>query len=194
MLANANVPGDAKGTYPFVELRMGQFVITLSVLFLSTIGIPTMCSGIAFRFYTFGRVLVVCVVSFVLVTLPQNWSQIHAQERPFEFQEVVLENGLRIVSLEDLSCPIVAVQVWYHVGSKNEELDQQGFAHMFEHMMFRGTDRLNETGHFDNIRKVGGTCNAYTSFDQTVYVNEVPSNQLELVLWLDTSMSRSRAT
>ncbi|MBM3965728.1 MAG: insulinase family protein, partial [Planctomycetes bacterium] len=66
-----------------------------------------------------------------------------------------------------------------------EEPDRQGFAHMFEHMMFRGTDRLNETGHFDNIRKVGGNCNAYTSFDQTVYVNEVPSNQLELVLWLE---------
>ena len=110
---------------------------------------------------------------------------VRGQERSFEYQEVVLENGLKVISLEDFTCPIVAVQVWYHVGSKNEELDRQGFAHMFEHMMFRGTDRLNETGHFDNIRKVGGNCNAYTSFDQTVYVNEVPSNQLELVLWLE---------
>ena len=108
-----------------------------------------------------------------------------AQNQPLAYQEVVLDNGLKVVSLEDFSCPIVAVQVWYHVGSKNEEPDRQGFAHMFEHMMFRGTDRLNETGHFDNIRKVGGNCNAYTSFDQTVYVNEVPSNQLELVLWLE---------
>ena len=95
---------------------------------------------------------------------------VRGQERSFEYQEVVLENGLKVISLEDFTCPIVAVQVWYHVGSKNEELDRQGFAHMFEHMMFRGTDRLNETGHFDNIRKVGGNCNAYTSFDQTVYV------------------------
>ena len=110
---------------------------------------------------------------------------LYGQERPFDYQEVVLDNGLKVVSLEDFTCPIVAVQVWYHVGSKNEEPDRQGFAHMFEHMMFRGTDRLNETGHFDNIRKVGGNCNAYTSFDQTVYVNEVPSNQLELVLWLE---------
>jgi zinc protease len=108
-----------------------------------------------------------------------------SQEKPFDYRETVLDNGLRVISLEDFSCPIVAVQVWYHVGSKNEEPDRQGFAHMFEHMMFRGTDRLNETGHFDNIRKVGGNCNAYTSFDQTVYVNEVPSNQLELVLWLE---------
>ena len=110
---------------------------------------------------------------------------LRGQERPFEYQEVVLDNGLKVISLEDFTCPIVAVQVWYHVGSKNEEPDRQGFAHMFEHMMFRGTDRLNETGHFDNIRKVGGNCNAYTSFDQTVYVNEVPSNQLEMVLWLE---------
>lgn len=111
--------------------------------------------------------------------------RLYGQERPFDYQEVVLDNGLKVVSLEDFTCPIVAVQVWYHVGSKNEEPDRQGFAHMFEHMMFRGTDRLNETGHFDNIRKVGGNCNAYTSFDQTVYVNQVPSNQLELVLWLE---------
>ncbi|MFM8264235.1 MAG: M16 family metallopeptidase [Pirellula sp.] len=107
------------------------------------------------------------------------------QQQSLAYQERILDNGLKVISLEDFSCPIVAVQVWYHVGSKNEELDRQGFAHMFEHMMFRGTDRLNETGHFDNIRKVGGNCNAYTSFDQTVYVNEVPSNQLELVLWLE---------
>jgi len=121
----------------------------------------------------------------VLILVAMQCLSLCGQEQPFEYQEVVLDNGLRVVSLEDFTCPIVAVQVWYHVGSKNEEPDRQGFAHMFEHMMFRGTDRLNETGHFDNIRKVGGNCNAYTSFDQTVYVNEVPSNQLELVLWLE---------
>ncbi len=93
---------------------------------------------------------------------------------------------MKVISLEDFSCPIVAVQVWYHVGSKNEEPGRQGFAHMFEHMMFRGTDRLNETAHFDNIRRVGGDCNAHTAFDETVYEQEVPSNQLEMVLWLES--------
>ena len=122
---------------------------------------------------------------FAILVFLSPWQALQAEEKPFAYKEIVLDNGLRVISLEDFSCPIVAVQVWYHVGSKNEELDRQGFAHMFEHMMFRGTDRLNETGHFDNIRKVGGNCNAYTSFDQTVYVNEVPSNQLELVLWLE---------
>jgi zinc protease len=101
------------------------------------------------------------------------------------FEEAVLENGLRVVSLEDRSAPIVAVQLWYHVGSKDEQVDRQGFAHMFEHMMFRGTDRLGPKDHFDYIRRTGGQCNAYTSFDQTVYVQELPANQLEMVLWLE---------
>lgn len=105
--------------------------------------------------------------------------------RVFDYRDVTLENGLRVLSLEDFSCPIVAVQLWYHVGSKDEQPDRQGFAHMFEHMMFRGTDRLGPTGHFDLVRRTGGDCNAYTSFDNTVYVQVVPANQLELVLWLE---------
>ncbi|OQC06836.1 MAG: Peptidase M16 inactive domain protein [Candidatus Hydrogenedentes bacterium ADurb.Bin101] len=102
-----------------------------------------------------------------------------------DYQETVLDNGLKIITLEDFSCPIVTVDIWYHVGSKDENPERQGFAHMFEHMMFRGTDRLGPTDHFDNIRRIGGTCNGYTSFDQTVYVQTVPANQLELVLWLE---------
>ncbi len=101
------------------------------------------------------------------------------------FEEAVLDNGLRVISLEDHSAPIVAVQLWYHVGSKDEQPDRQGFAHMFEHMMFRGTDRLGPKDHFDHIRRTGGDCNAFTAFDQTVYVQELPANQLELVLWLE---------
>ncbi|HOJ33283.1 MAG TPA: pitrilysin family protein [Candidatus Hydrogenedentes bacterium] len=103
----------------------------------------------------------------------------------YPFQEHVLSNGLRVITLEDFSCPIVAVQVWYHVGSKDEHPDRQGFAHMFEHMMFRGTDLLGPEGHFDLIRRTGGYANAFTSFDYTAYVNVVPSNQLELALWLE---------
>ncbi len=102
-----------------------------------------------------------------------------------DYRETVLDNGLRVITLEDFSCPIVAVNLWYHVGSKNENPERQGFAHMFEHMMFRGTDRLGPTSHFDYIRQIGGNCNAYTSFDQTVYFETVPANQLELALWLE---------
>lgn len=105
--------------------------------------------------------------------------------KPYDFQKIVLDNGMAVLSLEDHSCPIVAVQVWYHVGSKNEDPKRQGFAHMFEHMMFRGTDVLGPEQHFESIRKTGGNCNAYTSFDNTTYVNELPSNQLELAMWLE---------
>ncbi len=103
----------------------------------------------------------------------------------YDCHEKTLENGLSIVTIEDRSCPIVAVQVWYHVGSKDESPERNGFAHMFEHMMFRGTDRLGPEDHFELIRGVGGDCNAYTAFDQTVYVQEVPSNQVPLVFWLE---------
>src|SRR5579871_6005224 len=109
-----------------------------------------------------------------------------AQSKPlFDYRETTLANGLRIITLADASCPIVAVHLWYHVGSKDERPERQGFAHMFEHMMFRGTDRLGPKDHFEYIRRCGGTCNAYTNFDQTVYVQTLPSNQLELALWLE---------
>lgn len=102
-----------------------------------------------------------------------------------DYRETTLDNGLRVITLEDFSCPVVAVNLWYHVGSKDENPDRQGFAHMFEHMMFRGTDRLGPMGHFDHIREVGGQCNGYTSFDRTVYIERLPANQLELALWLE---------
>ena len=103
----------------------------------------------------------------------------------YDYRDLTLDNGLRVVTLEDHSCPIVAVHLWYHVGSKDERSERQGFAHMFEHMMFRGTDRLGKTDHFDFIRRTGGDCNAYTAFDQTVYIQTLPANQLELALWLE---------
>ena len=73
----------------------------------------------------------------------------------FDYQRIELANGMEVITLEDFSCPIVAVQVWYHVGSKDEDPQRQGFAHMFEHMMFRGTDKLGPTDHFP-ISKVLG--------------------------------------
>lgn len=114
-----------------------------------------------------------------------------AADRRYAFEQIELPNGLRVISLEDDSCPIVAVQVWYHVGAKDEDPARQGFAHMFEHMMFRGTDNVGVEEHFNHIRRVGGDCNAYTSWDQTVYVQALPSNQLELVLWLEAERMTS---
>lgn len=123
------------------------------------------------------------IVSLLLAASPPG---VTGAERPlFDYRRIGLENGLTVITLEDFSCPIVAVHLWYHVGSKDEDPQRQGFAHMFEHMMFRGTDRLGPTDHFDHIRRTGGNCNAYTAFDQTVYVQSLPANQLELALWLE---------
>jgi zinc protease len=106
-------------------------------------------------------------------------------ERPFDYHATTLANGMQVVTLEDHSTPIAAVQVWYHVGSKDEKPNRRGFAHMFEHMMFRGTQNIGPKAHFEYIRRVGGSANAYTSFDNTTYIQVVPSNQVEMVLWLE---------
>jgi zinc protease len=121
----------------------------------------------------------------VALTLLAVAPRARAADLALDYREIKLKNGMKVITLEDFGCPIVAVQLWFHVGSKNELPERQGFAHMFEHMMFRGTDRLGSTDHFDFIRRTGGSCNAYTSFDNTTYIQELPANQLELVLWLE---------
>ena len=125
-----------------------------------------------------------CFVLSAFVILSLAFSAA-AEDRQYDFEETYLDNGLRVLTLEDFSTPIVAVQVYYHVGSKNEQPDRQGFAHMFEHMMFRGSELVPPEAHAALIRSVGGDTNAFTSFDFTGYVNTMPSNQLELALWLE---------
>jgi zinc protease len=103
-----------------------------------------------------------------------------------QFTEFTLPNGLHVILHEDHSAPIVAQVVAYHVGSKNEQPDRTGFAHFFEHLMFEGTDHIPR-GNFDKIvDNAGGSLNAFTSFDQTVFFISVPSNQLELALWMES--------
>lgn len=132
---------------------------------------------------------IVCILIFTLPLFGQankiDTGTPVASEKLFDYQQTTLDNGLQVITLEDFSCPIVAVQVWYGVGSKDERPDRQGYAHMFEHMMFKGTDLVSEKDQFNLVRKVGGTCNAYTSFDRTVYYETLPANQIELALWLE---------
>ncbi len=108
-----------------------------------------------------------------------------AQNIKLDYQERTLANGLRVVTLEDFSTPVVAVQLWYRVGSKDEDPKRQGFAHMFEHMMFRGTDLVGPKIYDQLVKGIGGNINAFTSFDNTTYVTKIPSNQLEMVLWYE---------
>ena len=86
-------------------------------------------------------------------------AKVEKSEKLYDYRQIELANGMKVVTVEDFSCPIVAVQVWYHVGSKNENPARQGFAHMFEHMMFKGTDLVGEQDHFNFVQLVGGSNN-----------------------------------
>lgn len=108
-----------------------------------------------------------------------------------EFIEYDLPNGLHVILHEDHSSPIVAVDIWYYVGSKNEDPNRTGFAHLFEHMMFQGSANVKKAEHMAYIQKAGGTFNGSTNWDRTNYFQVVPSNQLELVLWLESDRMMS---
>ena len=102
-----------------------------------------------------------------------------------EYEKFVLENGLNVILHEDNNLPLTAVNVWYHVGSKNEELGKTGFAHLFEHMMFEGS-KNHRHDYFDPLQKVGASINGSTTSDRTNYWENIPSNSLELALWLES--------
>ena len=107
------------------------------------------------------------------------------------YTTTTLPNGLTVVLLEDHSTPIVHLQMWYHVGSKNERAGRTGFAHFFEHMMFKGSKNVEPEGHPSYISSVGGQSNAYTNEDATVFWETVPAQYLPLVLWLEADRMAS---
>ncbi|HKK59346.1 MAG TPA: pitrilysin family protein [Salinivirga sp.] len=102
-----------------------------------------------------------------------------------EFEEYDLDNGLHVILHQDHTAPIVSISVMYHVGSKNEKPSRTGFAHFFEHLMFEGTKNIDRGEYSEIVEKAGGTLNANTSNDRTYYYEIMPSNQLELGLWLE---------
>ena len=102
------------------------------------------------------------------------------------FEEYDLDNGLHVILHEDKTTPIVAVTMMYHVGSKNENTDQTGFAHFFEHLTFEGSENIDRGEFDDYVNSAGGQLNANTSQDRTFYYELLPSNQLELGLWLES--------
>jgi zinc protease len=103
-----------------------------------------------------------------------------------EFTEYTLDNGLHVILHQDRSTPIVAVTIMYHVGSKNEKPDRTGFAHFFEHLLFEGSENIARSEFDKYIQRAGGELNANTSWDRTFYHEVLPSNQLELGLWLES--------
>src|SRR5438270_5254731 len=112
---------------------------------------------------------------------------VSAAVRPpkLQYEMTTLPNGLTVVFEEDHSTPIVHLQLWYHVGSKNERPGRTGIAHLFEHMMFKGSKNVDPEAHTSMISSVGGQSNAHTTDDETVFWETVPAQYLPLVLWLE---------
>lgn len=102
-----------------------------------------------------------------------------------QYNEYRLDNGLRVILHKDSSSPITCVNVWYHVGSWNERIGKTGFAHLFEHMMFQGSQNVGSDMHFRLLQSIGASVNGSTSFNRTNYYETVPSHYLELALWLE---------
>jgi len=112
--------------------------------------------------------------------------QFNAQAQTIQFEKYTLPNGLKVILHEDHSAPVVAVTALYHVGSKNEDTARTGFAHFFEHLLFEGSENIKR-GEFDKyVTNAGGQLNANTSQDRTFYYELLPSNQLDLGLWLES--------
>jgi len=127
-------------------------------------------------------------LSFALLAgVGATFAPVQAAVRPprLPYEMSVLPNGLKVILSEDHSTPIVHVSVWYHVGSKNERPGGTGFAHLFEHMMFKGSQNVEPEAHTSIIASVGGRSNAYTTEDETVFWETLPAHYLPLAVWLE---------
>jgi len=133
------------------------------------------------------------VVALVAATATAGYGKKENKAGYIEYEEHTLDNGLRVVLSEDHSVPIVAVNVWYHVGSSYEEKGRSGFAHLFEHMMFQGSENVGKGDHMKYVSDAGGSMNGSTTEDRTNYFETLPSNRLNLGLWLEADRMRSLA-
>src|SRR5436190_2868826 len=142
---------------------------------------------------SFGLVLFCLALSRVLVGAENPSPSPKVSVAPLAFKHATLENGLQIYTVEDHKSPTVAVQVWYHVGSKDDPNGRSGFAHLFEHMMFKGNEHLKEDTFEQLTENIGGENNAFTAEDVTVYHEVVPSNYLNPILWAEAERMSSLA-
>ena len=126
------------------------------------------------------RTLFLFILAFAALFTAQG------QESKIKFTEYDLPNGLHVILHQDHNTPNVMVSLMYHVGSKNEDPERTGFAHLFEHLMFEGSKYIDRGDYFKIVQSNGGEFNANTSFDRTYYFEMMPANQLELALWLES--------
>jgi len=135
--------------------------------------------------HTIIRLLATLLLSLLALLAIDPAARASTRPTPLNYTMTTLANGMQVVFLEDHSTPIVHTEVWYHVGSKNERAGRTGFAHLFEHMMFKGSKNVEPEGHPSWISSIGGQSNAYTTEDATVFWETVPAQYLPLVLWLE---------
>src|SRR4249919_2948453 len=136
------------------------------------------------RFLVAAAVALVC--AGIQVRAAGAQSAAAADTPVLKYDVYALTNGLRVIVVEDHRLPLVAVNVWYHVGPANEEPGRTGFSHLFEHMMFQGSKDVKPNAHIGMLEAAGASdLNGTTDFDRTNYFEKVPSNQLELALWLE---------
>ena len=128
---------------------------------------------------------------FLFVCLAGSVAARAAASLESQLSQETLSNGLRVIYVPRTGSGVVAVRVVYHVGSREERPDRQGFAHLFEHMMFRGSAHVAPQEHLRLIDRVGGICNGETTADQTFYFDTVSANQLPLALWLEADRMAS---
>src|SRR6266481_6039762 len=133
---------------------------------------------------------------FKLTAPPRFLDRVSTVQKTFQvpvtpIEQFTLDNGLRVVLNEDHSVPVVSVAVYYDVGSRNEREGRTGFAHLFEHMMFQGSENVPKAAHFQHISNAGGTMNGTTSSERTNYFEALPANQLPLAIWLESDRMRS---
>jgi predicted Zn-dependent peptidase len=107
-----------------------------------------------------------------------------------EFKDVKLKNGLRVLLVEDHSAPVISLALDYDVGSRNERQGRTGFAHLFEHMMFQGSENVGKSEHFLLVMNNGGNMNGTTNEERTLYFETLPANQLDLLLFLESDRMR----
>src|SRR5689334_7363167 len=131
------------------------------------------------------RVLAAAAMAAVVIAETTRYPSAAVRPPRLQYEISTLPNGLTLVTSEDHSTPIVHVNLTYHVGSKNEKPGRTGFAHLFEHLMFKGSKNVLPEAHTSYVASVGGQSNAYTTDDETVFWETVPSQYLPMVLWLE---------
>src|SRR6478609_3558881 len=136
---------------------------------------------------TRAALIVVMIVTALAVPSAQAPRPASADVPKLAFQTFTLPNGLEVILSQDRRLPLVAVNLWYHVGPANEEAGRTGFAHLFEHLMFQGSKHTPPDSHFPMLEAAGASdINGTTDYDRTNYFETLPANQLELALWIES--------